>query len=401
MAKALLRDALASGREASIVIAAARDEAGEVGASRTLSSVALAESFERDGLPVPQLRPFRWVRLDAREAKRMFPYTRFDFGPYQSINVAADWGWNFEDCDAWIVCNDPTVGPIAQFKPSFVYFAESSQRHKPSLLTLRGVSNDPASDLAYAVNVRRAAGVIASETILSDDICSLLGIWHHKTVLIDPLLPEAGVGVASLPQRALDAEARARVSVLLHTLDRQDLAVLAEAIGALSERGVPIDWRFAVDRSVIAASAPHLATFVDWMRPLGIVPPSDDLIVGLHSVSDLRRFVAESEAIVSFDATPGEDEALLLAAAVGRVSVVPDLPHRHAVATGFGARVSTYQYGHCSSLVSAIADALAHGRSHGSAAARAVYRSEERRGGMQALLGRIVEFENLDRDIHV
>lgn len=149
------------------------------------------------GLADVVVRALSWEAVSARQASRMFPALSVA-EDLDRVAVPKDWGWNFADCDAWIVLGDAAVGAFAHLKPTAVHCRDLAARYVPE--GYAPDMRDPLWDRQVEAfrAWRHAECVFATDPATLDDVVGYAGVKRSRTRLLPPLwaLYDAPLGAA-------------------------------------------------------------------------------------------------------------------------------------------------------------------------------------------------------------
>jgi hypothetical protein len=285
-----------------------------VGVHRDPAHPDLTQDVERALQPLGEgvrTREFHWEAVDGLSASRMFPKLDFDFEGFKTLHVPRDWGWNFRDCDLWIVCADPTMGAITPLSPTYLFAPDLAERYAPT----RDLAA-PEERLERLVSWRRCRGVISSNEATFNDFVSFVGMSRAKGFLAAPLAPVANGRFEPGPGRERD------VFVLTRGDDQAEIERLARALQALRRRKPDVSVRVSLDATALtrAEQAARLDTLETALEsfPADVDDPNepDLVLVALRDAGDWDAALARSRVFLSLSNHPGEPQGLL--ATLGR-----------------------------------------------------------------------------------
>lgn len=146
------------------------------------------------------VRHLGWERVATDIAQRMYPQCKVECSGISTVSLPRDWGWNFVDCDAWIVFADPRLGAIYPVKPTAYYVRDLAVRYSPRSFALSYDSEYwRVQDEAFRM-WRQAPVVFANDPSTVDDIVGYAGVRRLRTCLTSAALPlgaEGGVAASA------------------------------------------------------------------------------------------------------------------------------------------------------------------------------------------------------------
>lgn len=184
-------------------------------------------------------RPLLWESVPVSNAKRMFLSVdeRLDLEGIETIAVPRDWGWNYTDCDAWIVLADPGVGAILPLRPTAYICRDLAARLVPSAYAEN--IHDPywVKQTAAFRLWRQAAFVATSDPDTIEDLIGYAGVRPEKTMQIPSLLVPSFIPV--LPDKPVtDAPT---LCWWLEPSDLHDIEMAANGIRLYWDEGGAMD----------------------------------------------------------------------------------------------------------------------------------------------------------------
>ncbi|QBM76840.1 hypothetical protein E2E30_14535 [Sphingomonas sp. AAP5] len=271
-----------------------------------------SEAYLKRDHPDIVTRPLLWEPVPVSNAKRMFLSVdeRLDLEGIETVAVPRDWGWNYTDCDAWIVLADAGVGPILPLRPTAYICRDLAARLVPS---------------AYAANIhdsywvrqtgafrlwRQAAFVATSDPDTIDDLIGYAGIRPEKTMQIPSLLVPSFIPV--LPENPV-----ADAPTICWWLEPSDLHDIEMAVN-----GIRLYWDEGGAMDVVIATETPEDAFHARIAEMSISATNKAFLADLqiqHVWSDeiFGRVLSRSAALLSTLLAGGDGEAATIAARNG------------------------------------------------------------------------------------
>jgi hypothetical protein len=304
----------------------------------------------RDGVVV---RTYRWEAVACDKAARMYSQAAFDFSGLETVQVPRDWGWNFCDCDAWIVAPDLQLGAMMLLRPTLLFGRAIEERYDPTFAARHGRLSPLKTQMDSLLSWRQALCVFASHERTLADFASFSGLWSHRTLKIDALaMPALDEDLASI----LKETGRTDVLCLLDTYDRDGLEALAlalrSALGGKSDRVT-----FAVEGFSRGDGARQRGLLAERLAALDILETSRYRVKSYAGVDDLAHLLYASRLVISTDPAPGEPEDMVWAAAAGCPFIGRKTPQSEAWARERGLQAHLVDDFETSTLRSAIREA--------------------------------------------
>lgn len=135
------------------------------------------------------VRHLGWERVPTDVAQRMYPQCKAELCGIGTVTLPRDWGWNFVDCDAWIVFADPKLGAIYPVKPTAYYVKDLAVRYSPRSFAQSYDSEYwRVQDEAFRL-WRQSPVVFANDPATIDDIVGYAGVRRMRTRLTSISLP--------------------------------------------------------------------------------------------------------------------------------------------------------------------------------------------------------------------
>ncbi|WP_404418251.1 hypothetical protein [Brevundimonas vesicularis] len=297
-----------------------------------------------DGIVV---RHLGWERVEPAMAERMFPDLKASLDDIPDVALPRDWGWNFVDCDAWIICADAAQGAVAPLKPVAYYVRDLAQRYVPTAFA-SGLDHIFWRRQDHAFRLwRQADCVFSSQAATNDDISGYAGVRRDRIVLS--------------PQLKLDFRDASKHSSgapidLLWVAEPyagHDPAVALEAIRILRSEGE--DAQITVCGEQAYGFDPEDGQLTLSATPARARRAAES--IACETVSDereLARVLSRAKIVWSSALADGEPEGVLRAAQVGVPFVGLRYPQAERLVEALGVKAFFYDH----SEAGLIADAL-------------------------------------------
>jgi hypothetical protein len=291
----------------------------------------------REDVPEAIVRPLRWERVSTDNARRMFAAlpADLDLAGIETVVVPRDWGWNFLDCDAFLVLAGPALGAILPLRPTAFYCSDLAVRIVPQAF---GESLDDPYWARQTESFRmwRQAMVLTSDPATVDDIVSFAGVRKERVELI-PNTSEAAS--AATPATARDPDS------LVWLLKASPLYDLENAVTGLqtylAEHGrlQPL----IVSESSSDFDPISAAPFVESLEAR-----ISDFLYSLPrqhvgSERELLRLLGRSGVLWSSLLAGGEAEAAILAKRAGLALIAADYETNRRMVDETGVRTALYR----------------------------------------------------------
>jgi len=294
------------------------------------------------------VRHLGWERVGADLAKRMYPSLEtVDTDGISDVVLPRDWGWNFVDCDAWIVLADAGLGAVMPVKPTAYYIRDLAQRYVPEGFA-SGIQDEFWVRQTDAFRLwRQSPCVFTTDERIAVDITSYAGVRRDRVVTVSPLPGERSkVNAGTRPASGMtilwlaEPDARHDVGAALDGIRllfaegaRPRIVVAGEGAAAFANGG--IESLAGVPSRALAAIA-HLEIEV------------------LASNVDIQRLLRRVDLVWGSALAQGENEALVRAAEASLPFVGLDYEQNRRFAEHLGVRATWY----AASSAPEIADAL-------------------------------------------
>lgn len=305
---------------------------------------------EDDGVVV---RHLGWERVETAMAQRMFPDLEASLDDIPDVALPRDWGWNFVDCDAWIICADAAQGAVAPLKPVAYYVRDLAQRYVPAAFA-SGLDHIFWRRQDHAFRLwRQAECVFATQAATNDDISGYAGVRRDRIVLAPQLNPALGDASKRSPGAPID------VLWLAEPYAGHDPAVALEAVRVLRSEGEDV-------RITVCGEQAYGFDPDDGQLTLSAVPARARRAaesIACETVADereLARVLSRAKMVWSSALADGEAEGVLRAAQVGVPYVGLRYPQAERLVEELGVEAFFYDR----SEAGLIADALKRGLSN-------------------------------------
>lgn len=126
--------------------------------------------------PSTVTRHLTWEYVSPDVAERMYPSCSADLSGLKQVALPRDWGWNFADCDCWIVAGDPSLGAVLPVKPVAYYVRDLASRYAPKAFA-DSISSEFWTRQTEAFRMwRQASMVFASDPATLEDLAGHAGV---------------------------------------------------------------------------------------------------------------------------------------------------------------------------------------------------------------------------------
>ncbi len=303
------------------------------------------EAEIRSGAPGVVVRHLGWERVETDLALRMYPKCTADVDGIPGLVLPRDWGWNFVDCDAWIVCADPAAGAILPLKPTAYFVRDLAARYVPEAFA-GGLHGPYWERQTHAFRMwRQSPCVFTTNAATVPDISSYAGVRRDRIVVSSQLQPSPVVQ----PLRSDD-----RTLLWIAEPDaRHDLTSALEGLRLFQAEGGNLN-------IIVAGEAAYGFDPVEGQAALASVPTRSrrsTLNMQFETVAgegDMRRLLKRSGMIWSSALADGDNEGLLRAKQAGVSFVGLRYPQNETLAKTLGVPAIFYDRPEAG----AIADAL-------------------------------------------
>lgn len=305
------------------------------------------EAEIRDGAPGVVVRHLGWERVATDLAQRMYPACKGDLERIGDVALPRDWGWNFVDCDAWIVCANAGMGAVMPLKPTAYYVRDLAARYVPEAFA-DGINSVYWVRQTMAFRLwRQSPCVFTTDTATANDIASYAGVRRDRIVQVPQLRPAAIVAPARGP---------ATESSMLWLAEpdaRHNLSAALEGLRLYQAEGGAM-------KTIVAGEAAHGFDPAEGQPTLAAVPTRSrrsTLNMAFETVSgerDLSRVLGRIDLVWSSALADGENDGLLRAAQAGVPFVGLRYPQSERLAEVLGVRATFYDTPDAGSIADAL-----------------------------------------------
>ena len=308
---------------------------------------------EDDGVVV---RHLGWERVEPAMAQRMFPDLKASLDDIPDVALPRDWGWNFVDCDAWIICADAPQGAVAPLKPVAYYVRDLAQRYVPAAFA-SGLDHIFWRRQDHAFRLwRQAECVFSTQAATNDDVSGYAGVRRDRIVIAPQLKP------ASEDASRRSAGAPIDLLWLAEPYAGHDPAVALEAVRILRSEGE--DAQITVcgeqaygfdpeDGQLTLSSAPARARRA--AKTIACETVADE--------RELARVLSRAKLVWSSALADGEAEGVLRAAQVGVPYVGLRYPQAERLVQELGVKAFFYDRSEAGLIADALKQALSNAAS--------------------------------------
>jgi len=313
-----------------------------------------AEMLTEDGGVV--VRHLGWERVEPAMAQRMFPDLKASLDDIPDVALPRDWGWNFVDCDAWIICADAPQGAVAPLKPVAYYVRDLAQRYVPAAFA-SGLDHIFWRRQDHAFRLwRQAECVFSTQPATNDDVSGYAGVRRDRIVIAPQLKPTPG----NAPKRS--AGAPIDLLWLAEPYAGHDPAVALEAVRILRSEGE--DAHITVCGEQAYGFDPE-----DGQLTLSGVPARARRAaetIACETVADereLARVLSRAKLLWSSALADGEAEGVLRAAQAGVPYVGLRYPQAERLVQDLGVKAFFYNRSEAGLIADALKQALSNAAS--------------------------------------
>lgn len=306
------------------------------------------ESELLEGAPGAVVRHLGWERAPTDMAQRMFPDCRFELEMVPDCALPRDWGWNFVDCDAWIVFAASGQGAVFHIKPTAYYVQDLAERYVPEAFAA-DVHSIYWTRQAHAFRaMRQARSVFVSDQPTADDVSGYAGVRRSRILQTPQLLPSFTV------RKRERATERQTLLWLVEPDAQHDLANALEGLRIYQAEGGGFD-------VIVAGEGAYAFDPIEGQLALAHVPTRSrrpTTAMQFETVSgeaDLQRVIARADWIWSSALALAENDGLLRAASAGLPFIGLRYPQNERLVTRLNVPSRLYDR----SEPTLIADALA------------------------------------------
>ena len=271
--------------------------------------------------PWLSVRPLEWRPAPVDQFHRVYAdIERIAFVDH--YNIPRDGGWNYSDCDAWVVCADERIGAPPPLRPTAIYCRGLSSRY------VVGTFGDIRTDAAWSSQMdaflawRKARCVFAVEDHTLGDVVSYAGVQRGKTLKIPTLWDRRTRTTPTRPSRLAPGYLAWLVEPDAAHDPLNALAGLADYVSRGGERPIALIGQGVAEFDLKAGPLnPYrqaLASNVELLARTTVIPTP-------HAEA-LNQAVADAGVVWSSLLADGEPEAPRLAAQYGKWLLAVDFP---------------------------------------------------------------------------
>lgn len=280
-----------------------------VGLPRTDETTWLRQEAEfLEAAPGVVVRHLGWERAPTDMAQRMFPDCRFELELVPDCALPRDWGWNFVDCDAWIVFASSGQGAVFHVKPTAYYVQDFAERYVP-----QAFANDVHSIYwirqSHAFRaMRQAHAVFVSDASTADDVSGYAGVRRSRILETPQLLPDFA------KKKNKPRSGRQTLLWLVEPNAQHDLANALEGLRIYQAEGGTFDV-IAVGEGAYAFDPIEGQLALADVPTRSRRPTSTMQFETVSGEADLQRVISRADWIWSSALAQAENDGLLRAAA--------------------------------------------------------------------------------------
>lgn len=287
----------------------------------------------RADLPGVVVRHLGWERVPTDLAQRMYPNCRADLDGISNVVLPRDWGWNFVDCDAWIVCANPGMGAILPIRPTAYYVRDLAARYVPEAFA-SGLDGPYWERQNFAFRMwRQSPCVFTTSPATVSDISSYAGVRRDRIVVAPVLYPE--------PATASSNRDGGDLLWLAEPDPRHDLLAALEGLRLYQAEGGPLD-------VTVVGEGAYGFDPVEGQAALAAIPTRSrrsTLKMQFETVTgerDLGRLLGRASFVWSSALADGENEGMLRAHQAGVPFVGLRYPQSENLAASLGVHAVFY-----------------------------------------------------------
>lgn len=311
------------------------------------------------------VRHMGWERVGADLAKRMYPKAdSVDVDGIAEVNLPRDWGWNFMDCDAWIVLADASLGAVMPVKPTAFFVRDLAQRYVPEGFA-SGIQDPFWKRQVDAFRIwRQSPCLFTYDPETATDITSYAGVRRDRVVTVPMLehnLPNIIQHIASdAPRLLLLAEPNARhgfgaaldgLRVFLAEGHTPKVVVAGENLSD-----------FPNQAAAALAGVPQ--------RAFKILPQLE--FESLRSEQDLQRLLRRVDFVWGSAVADGQNEAIVRASQASLPFIGLDYPQNRRAAEHFAVNAVWYKTPSASHIADALTNIFGQAERNAASIVRAV-----------------------------
>ena len=284
--------------------------------------------------PSVVVRHLSWERVESAMALRMYPHVQADLDGIAEVSLPRDWGWNFIDCDAWLIFADAALGAVLPVRPVGYYLRDLAVRYVPSAFA-SGIHAPYWQRQTDAFRLWRQSRVVFAASVATlNDAASYAGIRRDRLLKVPPLMA-SGPNGERRPRRG-----PLSLLWLVEPDARHDLTNALEGLRLFKAEGGQAD--------IVVAGARRLDSD-DTSSALAEIAAASQNVMGnishetIQTDEDLRRLLRRIDMIWSSAIADGENEGLLRASAAGLPFIGNLYPQNEALVDRLGIRAFLHQ----------------------------------------------------------
>lgn len=302
------------------------------------------------------VRHLGWERVEPAMAERMFPDLKASLDDIPDVALPRDWGWNFVDCDAWIICADAAQGAVASLKPVAYYVRDLAQRYVPTAFA-SGLDHIFWRRQDHAFRLwRQADCVFSSQAATNDDISGYAGVRRDRIVIS----PQLKLHSSEASKRSVGAPID--LLWLAEPYAGHDPAVALEAVRILRSEGE--DAQITVCGEQAYGFDPEDGQLTLSATPARARRAAET--IACETVSDereLARVLSRAKLVWSSALADGEPEGVLRAAQIGVPFVGLRYPQAERLVQELGVKAFFYDRSEAGLVADALKQALSNASS--------------------------------------
>ena len=253
------------------------------------------------------VRAFEWITVEPQSAARMYSDLEFDYSGITVIRIPRDWGWNFADCNVWLLPADSNSDALLFLRPTLLLARDCAERYRHVL-----TYSDLERRLNRLLTWRQCAGAIGSSVAIFDDLCGFVGLRRTKAILTPQMRLPAPVA------RGGTATSKGGVFCFGRFDDPEILRIALNGV-ARARQDVSCEATFGYD--AICLTPERARSSLDDIRR-SVDRDCDGIRFALvESAQDLERFAQGCAIILAGRPFPSEPDDWLLAASLNKAFV--------------------------------------------------------------------------------
>lgn len=287
------------------------------------------------GAPGVVVRHLGWERAPTDMAQRMFPDCRVDVEMSPDCALPRDWGWNFVDCDAWIVCASSGQGAVFPVKPTAYYVRDLAERYVPEAFA-DNINSLYWTRQAHSFRaMRQARSVIVTDPSTEDDVSGYAGVRRSRILQVSQVLPS--FDRPKCPSKLV----RRTLLWLVEPNPQHDLTNALEGLRMFQADGGDFD-------VIVAGEGAFAFDPIEGQQALSSVPtrsrrPTTRMqFETVSNEADLQRVIARADWIWSSATAQAENEGLLRAASANLPFIGLRYPQNERLSKTLGVHAQLY-----------------------------------------------------------